>query len=77
MFLVRQTVEQLLEGGSVNLVSLERSYIHGFVAGPDGASGLDITTPLKPRPAHNTPYLSIGNSAVDEFANTFEATWEY
>ncbi len=76
-FLVRQTVDQLLVRGSINLVSLEKSYIHGFVAGPDGARGLDITTPLKPRPAHNTPYLSIGKTPIDEFLNTYEASWEY
>lgn len=76
-FLVRQTVDQLLERGSMNLVSLEKNYIHGFVAGPDGARGLDITTPLKPRPSHNTPYLSIGKTPVDEFPNTYEASWVF
>jgi len=76
-FLVRQTVDQLLTPGSVNLVSLNRNYIHGFVAGPDGARGLDITTPLKPRPAHSTPYLSIGKSPVDAITNMFEASWVY
>lgn len=76
-FLVRQTVDQLLGRGSMNLVSLEKNYIHGFVAGPDGARGLDITTPLKPRPAHGTPYLSIGKTKVDEFLNTYEASWDY
>ena len=76
-FLVRQTVDQLLEPGSVNLVSLVKNYIHGFDAGPDGARGLDITTPLKPRPVHSTPYLSIGKTPVDEFHRTFEASWVY
>ena len=76
-FLVRQTVDQLLEPGSVNLVSLERNYIHGFVAGPDGARGLDITTPLKPKPTHKTPYLSIGKRPIDEFTKTYEASWLY
>ena len=76
-FRVRQTVDQLLTPGSVNLVSLERNYIHGFVAGADGARGLDITTPLKPRPEHSTPYLSIGKTPVDEFARTYDASWVY
>ena len=75
-FQVRKTVDQLLTRGNVNLVSLERNYIHGFVAGPDGARGLDITTPLKPRPAHGTPYLSIGSRAADEFRQIFDASWE-
>ena len=75
-FQVRKTVDQLLSRGDVNLVSLERNYIHGFVAGPDGARGLDITTPLKPRPDHGTPYLSIGRRANDEFREVFDASWE-
>jgi quercetin dioxygenase-like cupin family protein len=76
-FRVRQTVDQLLGPGDVNLVSLQRNYIHGFVAGPDGARGLDITTRLKPRPEHGTPFLDIGASPVDEFTRIFEASWDY
>lgn len=76
-FMVRRTVDQLFRPGSMNLVSLERNYIHGFVAGKNGARGLDITTPLKPKPAHKTPYLEIGDKPVDEFARTYEAAWEF
>lgn len=76
-FLVRRTVDQLLTPGAVNLVSLERNYIHGLVAGPDGARGLDITTPLKPRPDHGTPYLSIAESPVNRFERVYEAAWDY
>lgn len=75
-FQVRKTVEQLLTEGDVNLVSLQKNYIHGFVAGPSGARGLDITTPLRPRPEHGTPYLSIGKRPLDEFLQTYEATWD-
>lgn len=75
-FRIRKTVDQLMTEGAVNLVSLERNYIHGFVAGPDGARGLDITTPLKPRPDHGTPYLAIRAEPVDEFRQIYEATWE-
>jgi quercetin dioxygenase-like cupin family protein len=74
-FRVRQTVDQLLGPGDVNLVSLERNYIHGFVAGPDGARGLDITTRLKPRPEHSTPFLDIGSQPTDRSARIFEASW--
>lgn len=49
--------EQVLRPGDINLVSLERHYVHGFVAGPAGASGLDITTRVVPRRA--TPELEI------------------
>jgi quercetin dioxygenase-like cupin family protein len=76
-FQVTQTVDQLLTRGAINLVSLERNYIHGFVAGPEGARGLDITTPLKPRPEHSTPYLSIGDKPSDVFRQVFDASWEY
>ena len=76
-FLVRQTVDQLLGPGSVNLVSLHRNYIHEIVAGPDGARGIDITTPLKPRPEHGTPYLSMGKAPVKEFQRVFEASWAF
>jgi quercetin dioxygenase-like cupin family protein len=76
-FRIRQTIDQLLGPGDVNLVSLQRNYIHGFVAGPDGARGLDITTRLKPRPEYGTPFLDIGASPVDEFTRTFDASWDY
>jgi predicted metal-dependent enzyme (double-stranded beta helix superfamily) len=76
-FRVRQTVDQLLGPGDVNLVSLDRNYIHGFVAGPDGARGLDITTRLKPRPGHGTPFLDIGSTPLDDFLRTYEASWIY
>ena len=77
VFEVRQTVDQLLGPGDTNLVSLERNYIHGFVAGPDGARGLDITTRLKPRPEHSTPFLEIGTNPLNEFLRTYEARWIY
>lgn len=76
-FRVRQTVDQLLGPGSVNLVSLHRNYIHEITAGPDGARGLDITTPLKPKPEYGTPYLSMSNSPAKEFGKTFEAYWSF
>ena len=64
--------EQVLRRGDVNLVSLERHYVHGFVAGPAGASGLDITTRIRPR--EKTPTLEV-RSAVDAEARTFKARW--
>ena len=77
VFVVRKTVDQQLGPGDVNLVSLDRNYIHGFVAGPDGARGLDITTRLKPRPDHGTPFLDIDTKQLDRFLNTYEARWIY
>jgi len=77
VFKVRKTVDQLLAPGDVNFVSLERNYIHGFVAGPEGARGLDITTRLKPRPDHGTPFLDLASSPVDDFLRIYEARWAY
>lgn len=75
-FRVRKTVDQQLTPGNINLVSLDRNYIHGFTAGPDGAHGLDITTRIKPKPDHGTPYLSVSNKATDEVRQIYEAEWE-
>ncbi len=64
---------RLIDPGSVNLGSLDRNYIHGFVAGPDGARGLDITIRLRPGPEHNTPYLDAAMS--DGPGQSFYAAW--
>jgi quercetin dioxygenase-like cupin family protein len=68
----RLTVEQVLRRGDINLVSLERNYVHGFVAGPDGASGLDITTRIKPK--RSSPVLEVGEM-VDPARKVFAAEW--
>jgi quercetin dioxygenase-like cupin family protein len=70
-FRVRRTVRQTLKTGDVNLVNLERNYMHGFRAGPEGARGLDITTRLKERV--DSPVLVVKDA---EAAQT-EARWLY
>jgi len=65
--------EQMLRPGDINLVSLERHYVHGFLAGTGGASGLDITTRIVPR--KKSPTLVVGE-AVDADARTFRARWQ-
>lgn len=65
--------EQVLRRGDVNLVSLQRHYVHGFVAGPAGASGLDITTRILPRT--KSPTLVVG-AAKDPERRTFAARWQ-
>ncbi len=71
-FEVQRTVEQVLRPGDINLVNLERHYVHGFVGGPEGASGLDITTRIHERRA--APLLEIGEpTRADE--RRFRATW--
>lgn len=69
-FRVRRTLSQWLTPGGVNLVNLERNYIHGFRAGPDGARGLDITTRIRDR--RPTPYLELGKPSGP---GLFEAIW--
>ena len=70
-FDVRRTHAQRLTPGAMNLVNLERDYIHGFTAGPEGARGLDITTRLSPRMP--TPYLIIPPRA--DRSGVFSARW--
>lgn len=73
-FEVERVQEQLLRAGDVNLVSLERHYVHGFVAGPDGASGLDITTRIAPK--RRTPVLELGE-AIDTAGRRHRARWRF
>lgn len=44
-FLIRETHSQLITPGRVNTLSPVRDNIHYFEAGPDGARGIDVTTP--------------------------------
>ena len=73
-FRVRRTNDQVLLPGDVNLVNLEHGYVHGFVAGPEGARGLDLTTRIKPK--RSTPSLVVGAPAEPTRA-LFEASWKH
>lgn len=73
-FRVRQTQDQYLSAGRTNLLNLKRDYIHGSIATPMGGRGLDITTRLKPRPAHGVPYLELGDP-VDAGRTVWQARW--
>lgn len=64
--------EQVLRPGDTNLVSLERHYVHGFVAGSAGASGLDITTRIVAK--RSSPVLAIGD-AIEGTTRRFRARW--
>lgn len=74
-FQVRRTNDQVLLPGSMNLLNLEHGYVHGFVAGPQGARGLDITTRIKPKCA--TPTLLVGKATGAESQRLFEARWRH
>lgn len=72
-FLLRRVHDQILRPHDVNLVPLQHGFIHGFVAGPDGARGLDITTRVRDR----QPNLSvdIDTQPVDAARALFEGRW--
>jgi len=72
-FRARCTVRQVLRQHDINLVSLERNYIHGFVAGPQGAEGLDLTTRLRNK--QTTPFLETDAEPVDAASGVYEARW--
>ncbi len=72
-FRVRRCVEQLLAPGDINLVPISHRYCHGFVAGPEGARGLDITTRILPK--RKAPVLEILGGPVDALGCIFEARW--
>jgi hypothetical protein len=71
-FIARKTKDQWLTRHGVNLVNLERDYIHGSRAGPEGARGLDITTRLRPKAP--TPYLMLEHPDAPE---PQQASWRF
>ena len=73
-FKVRKTQSQVLTPGEVNLVNLERGYVHGFQAGARGGRGLDFTTRIREKRA-TTPYLSFPGKTVQVEPGIYEASW--
>jgi len=72
-FKVRRTVEQLLLPGHVNVVNLDRNYMHGFTAGPAGVRFVDITTRIREK--RPTPNLELAGKPLDPLGTLFEASW--
>lgn len=75
VFRMRRCAEQVLTPGAINLVPLAHGYCHGFVAGPQGARGLDITTRILPK--RTAPLLEISGEPLDELGCEFEARWRF
>lgn len=71
---MRRTVDQWLTPGGVNLVNLERNYVHGFVAGPLGARGLDITTRIREK--QPSPTLELEPEPVDAATSIWTGRWK-
>ena len=74
IFKVRKTQNQVLTPGQVNLVNLDRDYVHGFQAGAKGGRGLDFTTRIKER-RPTTPYLNLSRKPVEIEPGVYEGSW--
>lgn len=69
---VRMTNDQLLAKGDINIV--HQAQAHEFRAGPAGAQGIDISTPL--RKMQPTPYLELQKKPVDAQNRIFMGSWK-
>jgi hypothetical protein len=74
-FPVCKVHEQILRAGEINVVPLSHGYVHGFVAGPAGARGLDITTRIRDK--RPTPSLQVSPKALDAARGLYEGTWRH
>lgn len=72
-FLVRRTLTQWLTPGSVNLVNLDRNYMHAFRASKL-SRGLDITTRIREK--RPTPSLVVGEPAQVSEPDVLRASWK-
>ena len=72
-FPVRCVVDQVLRPGSINVVALEHTYTHGFVAGPQGARGLDLTTRIRDK--QPSPQLTVSAAPIDAARAIYEGSW--
>ncbi len=74
-FLIRETHSQVLTAGRVNTLSSVRDNIHYFEAGPEGARGIDITTPY--RGDGSFSFVAFDpERPTDARRRVFEATWK-
>jgi predicted metal-dependent enzyme (double-stranded beta helix superfamily) len=71
---IRRTLRQVLRKGEINLVNLDRNSMHGFVAGQNGARGLDITTRIREK--RPTPSLEIDEQPRDAARGLYGARLE-
>lgn len=72
-FRVRETHNELLTAGRMNLLSAVRDNVHTFKAGKKGARGFDITTYHGKDAGFS--FLDIRDKPVDDREMIFEATW--
>jgi hypothetical protein len=74
-FLIRETHSQLITPGRVNTLSPVRDNIHYFEAGPDGARGIDVTTPYSGDGSFSFVAFEP-ERPKDPKRRVFEATWK-
>ncbi len=73
-FTVRQTHDEILTPGRVNMLSALRDNIHTFQAGAQGARGFDITTYHGPDASFS--FLDIAAKPKDAEQRVYEAVWK-
>ena len=73
-FVVRETHNELIGPGRINTLSAMRDNIHTFQAGPNGASGIDLSSYHGPDVGFS--FLDIADKPRDPQGRTFEASWK-
>lgn len=73
-FEIRETHDEILTPGRINTLSAVRDNIHTFRAGPDGASGIDITTYHGPDEGFS--FLDIDEKPSNAEERVFRAVWK-
>jgi len=73
--LLRRTRDELLLPGRVNRLGLRKSNIHGMTAGPEGAWGIDLTTPHDSSLSQKDSLFTVHPEPVDAFEGIYEADW--
>lgn len=73
-FSVRETHDEILSPGRINTLSARRDNIHTFRAGPEGASGIDITTYHGKDEGFS--FLEIARRPRDSEKRIYRAVWK-
>ena len=73
-FRVRETHNELIAPGRINMLSSMRDNIHTFQAGRNGARGIDISTYHGPDMGFS--FLDIGSKPIESDGRIFEAAWK-
>lgn len=72
-FNIRETHNEVISAGRINVLSAKRDNIHTFKVGKDGAHGIDISTYHGANIGFS--FLNIQAKPIDEENRLFEANW--